>query len=83
MNAIILYNVFETTAKNDAPDTTIGLAMFKAEHPEVKISHEEDRKIREFMGQHAEALGEAFPDRDAFAKAVADCEAKDKAAEAE
>lgn len=71
MNAIILYNVFETTHAKEAPDTTIGLAMFKADHPEVKITKEEDKQIREFMGQHATKLGEAFPDRDAFAKAVA------------
>ncbi|MEA4932936.1 MAG: hypothetical protein VB071_05030 [Lawsonibacter sp.] len=71
MNAITLYGIYETTRKNHAPDTTIGLAMFKAEHPEVKITQEEDKAMREFMGQHGQELAAAFPDRDAFAAAVA------------
>ncbi|MEA4933371.1 MAG: hypothetical protein VB071_07315 [Lawsonibacter sp.] len=68
MNAIVLYGVYETTHKSHAPDTTIGLAMFKAEHPEVKITQEEDRKIREFMGCHGQELAKAFPDPVAFAR---------------
>ena len=86
MNADTLYGIYETTRENHAPDTTIGLAMFKAEHPEVKITHEEDRKIREFMGAYGQELAAAFPDRDAFATAVAagmaeDAKKAEKAAE--
>ncbi len=84
MNAIVLYSIYETTRNNKAPDTTIGLAMYKAEHPGV-ITHEQDREIREFMGRHGQELAKVFPDPEAFARAVADGEAKDtkKAAEAE
>ncbi len=84
MNAIILYNIYETTRANKAPDLTIGLAMYKAEHPGV-ITHEQDREIREFMGRHGQELAAAFPDPEKFTYAVAACAAEDaeKAAEAE
>ena len=75
MNAIILYGIYEATRDNKAPDLTIGLAMYKAEHPEVTITHEEDKAIREFMGKHGQKLAKAFPDPEAFAKAVAKAEA--------
>ncbi|MEM5780685.1 MAG: hypothetical protein AAGU02_06025 [Lawsonibacter sp.] len=83
MNAITLYKIYETTRENQAPDLTIGLAMYKAEHPGV-ITHEQDREIREFMGRHGQELAKAFPDPEAFAKAVSAGEAEDaeKAAEA-
>lgn len=71
MNAIVLHEIYSITRENKLPDLTIGLAMFKAEHPEVTITHEEDKAIREFMGRHGQELAAAFPDRDAFAKAVA------------
>ncbi|MEA4934812.1 MAG: hypothetical protein VB071_14705 [Lawsonibacter sp.] len=84
MNAIIVYDIYKTTREHKAPDTTIGLALYKDEHPEVTISKQEDKAIREFMGQHGEALAKAFPDPVAFFKAVEDGVAKDakKAAEA-
>ena len=82
MNANHIYNTFETTKKSGANDLTIGLAMYKAEHPEVEITHEEDREIREFMGRHYDKLVEAFAtgDQEHFAKVVADCEAADNEA---
>ncbi len=70
MNANTLYGVYVTTHAKKAPDTTIGLAMFKADHPEVKITHEEDKAMRLFMGKHGEELAAAFPDKDAFLAAV-------------
>ena len=84
MNAIKLYGIYETTRANQALDLTIGLAMYKAEHPGV-ITHEQDREIREFMGRHGQKLAAAFPDPEAFAKAVSAGVAEDaeKAAEAE
>lgn len=77
MNAITLYNIYEVTRKNQAPDLTIGLAMFKAENPGV-ITHEEDKAFREFMGRYGRELAGAFPDRDKFAAAVAEGIAEDK-----
>ena len=71
MNAEILYKVYETTRKHNAPDLTIGLAMLKDEQPELKITQEEDRCLREFIGRHGQALSAAFPDVDAFEAAVA------------
>ena len=71
MNAEILYKVYETTRENNAPDLTIGLAMLKDEQPELKITHEEDKAIREFIGRHGQELSAAFPDVDAFEAAVA------------
>lgn len=78
MNANYLYDIFETTKKNGAPDLTIGMAMYKAEHPEVEIDHEEDKAIREFMGRHYNVLTKAFVEGpEAFEKAVAVCEERD------
>lgn len=78
MNVNILYGIYESTRKNNAPDLTVGLAMFKAEHPEVEISHEEDKAIRQFIGRHGQALAAGFADGpEAFAAAVAACEDKD------
>ena len=77
MDANYIYEIFETTRKNDAPDLNVGLAMLKVEQP---IPDEEDKAIREFMGRHYEALVEAYQtgDREAFAAAVAACEAEDE-----
>lgn len=78
MKANILFDIYETTKRNEAPDLTIGMAMYKAEHPEVKIDHEEGKAIREFMGRHYNVLTKAFVDGpEAFEKAVAVCEERD------
>ena len=76
MNAIVLYGIYDTTRINKCNDLTIGLAMYKAEHPEVAISHEEDKAIREFMGRHGQKLAAAYPDPVKFADAVAKAEAE-------
>lgn len=80
MNANYIYDIFETTEKNDAPDLTIGLAMLKAEQP---VPDEEDKAVREFLGRHYEALVASYKarDREAFAAVVAACEAEDAAEE--
>lgn len=78
MNANYIYDIFETTRINDAPDLNIGLAMLKQEQP---ISDTEDKAIREFIGRHYNALVSTYAsrDRDAFAAKVAECEAEDAA----
>lgn len=84
MNVNTLYGIYETTRDNKAPDLTIGLAMFQAEHPEVTISHEEAKAIREFIGKHSNALADGFAEGfSAFAEAVTACEAKDTEKETE
>lgn len=82
MNANILYDIYETTRKNNANDLTIGLAMYRAEHPETPISQDEDKAIREFTGRHGQKLAAAYQKgREAFAATVAACEAEDAEAE--
>lgn len=71
MDAKILYKVYETTKEKNAPDLTLGLAILKDEHPEMKITHEQDKNIREFIGRHGQELAAAFPDKEAFEAAVA------------
>lgn len=78
MNPITLYGIYEATRDNKALDLTIGLAMFQAEHPDVTISHEEDKAIREFIGKHSKELADGFAKGfDAFAETVAACEIED------
>lgn len=78
MKSNTLYGIYETTHDNQVPDLTIGLAMYKAEHPEDPISHEEDKAIREFIGRHGQELAQSFAEgTEAFAEVVAACEAKD------
>ena len=80
MNANYIYEVFETTKKNDVPDLTIGLAMHKAKEPLPEGM--EDKALRQFMGRHYERLVAAYQtgDREKFAKVVALCEAEDQEA---
>lgn len=79
MNTELLYELYEITEKNDAPDlATVGMAMLREKHPE--ITHEEDRAMREFTGRHGQELAAAYPDREAFAAAVAAGVAEDEAA---
>ena len=69
MNTEMLYELYEITEKNDAPDlATVGMAMLLEKHPE--ITHEESRAMREFTGRHGQELAAAYPDREAFAAAV-------------
>lgn len=69
MNTEMLYELYEITEKNDAPDlATVGMAMLLKKHPE--ITHEEAREMREFTGRHGQELAAAYPDREAFAAAV-------------
>lgn len=84
MKTNYIFDIFETTRKNDANDLTIGLAMFVAEHPEVEITHEEDKAIREFMGRHYEELVAAFKlqDRAKFDEVVEACKKADEEKEA-
>lgn len=64
-----LYEIYTLTRDNQAPDLTIGLALYRDQHPDL-LTQEEDRTIREFMGRHGQELSEAFPDRAAFDAAV-------------
>ena len=69
MNTEMLYELYEITEKNDAPDlATVGMAMLREAHPE--ITHEEDRAMREFTGRHGQELAAAFPDKEAFEAAI-------------
>ena len=82
MNTERLYELYEITEKNDAPDlATVGMAMLREKHPE--ITHEEDRAMREFTGRHGQELAAAYPDREAFEAAVAAGVAEDEAAKEE
>ena len=76
MNAKFLYEVFEQTEKNHFPDLFLGLAAAQVEHP---IPHEKDKAVREFIGQHYDALVKAYAghDYETFAKAVEACAQKD------
>lgn len=85
MKANTLYDIFETTKKNGAPDLTIGLAMLRAERHD--ITDDEDKAMREFIGRHYDVLVAAYKTGpDAFEEAVAACveedERKEKAAAA-
>lgn len=69
MNTEMLYELYEITEKNDAPDlATVGMPMLLKKHPE--ITHEEAREMREFTGRHGQELAAAYPDKEAFAAAV-------------
>lgn len=77
MNANYIYEVFETTRENKAPDLTIGLAMLAAEKPlPIGMTQEDTRR---FMGKHYDILVKAFKtgDKEVFVKVVAACEAED------
>ena len=79
MNTEMLYELYEITEKNDAPDlATVGMAMLREAHPE--ITHEEDKAMREFTGRHGQELAAAYPDKEAFEAAVAAGVAEDEAA---
>ena len=82
MKTEMLYELYEITEKNDAPDlATVGMAMLREKHPE--ITHEKDRAMREFTGRHGQELAAAYPDREAFEAAVAAGVAEDEAAKEE
>ncbi len=81
MNANYIYGIFETTEKEHAPDLNIGMAMLQRTNP-VR-DPDKLKEIREFLGRHYDKLTAAYQthDRDAFAAAVAECEAEDAAQE--
>ena len=69
MNTEMLYELYEITEKNDAPDlATVGMPMLLKKHPE--ITHEEAKEMREFTGRHGQELAAAFPDKEAFEAAI-------------
>ena len=77
MNANYIYDIFETTGKNAAPDLNVGLAMLQESKPIPQGMA--DRDIREFVGRHYEKLVAAYraKDRYVFGAVVAACEAED------
>ena len=78
MNANTLYSIYQTNREHGFHDLNFGLAQFKADHPEVAISHEEDKAIREFIGRHGKKLADGFAKGpDAFAQVVSACEIED------
>lgn len=61
VNPNTLYDLYEATKENDAPDlATVGMAMFLKARPD--ISKEESQTLREFVGRHGQALGKVFED---------------------
>ncbi len=70
MNANYIYDIFTTCEELDLPDLTIALAHHKEAHPIPEGMTEQG--INEFVGNHYEALVDAFAghDREAFAAAV-------------
>ena len=79
MNADYIYDIFETTRENNAPDLNVGLAMLRESKPIPEGMT--DRDIREFMGRHYEKLVAAYraKDRYVFGAGVAACVAADSA----
>lgn len=77
MNANYIYDIFETTGKNNTPDLNVGLAMLKAEQPIPEGMT--DTGVREFMSRHYQKLVAAYraKDRYVFAAVVKACEAED------
>lgn len=80
MNANYIYDIFETTKKNDANDLHVGLAMLQEKKPIPEGMT--DQGIREFMGRHYKALVKAYNtgDKELFAGIVAKCAAEDESA---
>ena len=69
MNTEMLYELYEITEKNDAPDlATVGMPMLLKKHPE--ITDAESKEMREFTGRHGQELAAAFPDKEAFEAAI-------------
>ena len=77
MNTNYIYDIFEATRENNAPDLNIGLAMLQETKPIPEGMA--DRDIWEFMGRHYEKLVAAYraKDRYVFGAVVAACEAED------
>ena len=82
MDAKYIYEVFKTTGEYKLPDLILGLARLQFEKNCPIPNGMTDKGIREFMGRHYNALVTAYKSRDfeTFAKAVAECEEKDKQA---
>ena len=78
MNTNILYDIYTINHQTPGEDLTISMAKYQADHPGA-ISHDQDKAIREFMGRHGQELADGFAKGpEAFAEAVAACEAKDE-----
>lgn len=61
VNPNTLYDLYEITRDNDAPDlATVGMAMLQEKHPE--ITEQEADILREFTGRHGKALAKVFGD---------------------
>lgn len=77
MNANYIYDIFDTTRKNEAPDLLIGLAMLQVEQPIPEGLTE--KEICWFIGHHYNALVDAYASRDraVFEQAVKACEELD------
>ena len=71
MNANYIYDIFATCEELDLPDLTVALAHHKEAHPIPEGMTEQG--INELVGNHSEALVDAFAahDRETFAAAVA------------
>lgn len=74
-----LYDAYALTRAVNAPDLTIGLAHYRERHPQ--LTHEEEKKLREFIGRHGQELAKAFPYWTQFAAAVEAAQARDAAQE--
>ena len=70
MNANYIYDIFRTCEDLDLPDLTVALARHQEGHPIPEGMTE--KGINEFVGNHYEALVDAFADhdREAFAATV-------------
>lgn len=77
MNANYIYDIFDTTRKNEAPDLLIGLAMLQVDQPIPEGLTE--KEIGHFIGRHYQALVDAYATRDraVFEQAVKACEELD------
>lgn len=77
MNAEYIYNIFETTERNQDPDLLIGLAKLQAEQPIPENTNE--KELCSFIGRHYQALVDAYKahDRAAFEETVLACEEQD------
>ena len=70
-----LYDAYALTQAAGAPELTVGLALYRERHP--RLTHEEEKELREFMGRHGRELAKAFPHWTQFAAAVEAAQARD------
>lgn len=59
VNPNTLYDLYEITRDNDAPDlATVGMAMLREQNP--SITNDEAEIMRQFTGRHGKALSKVF-----------------------